>query len=106
MGDEGVEAGAESQRHDNDNDRQGGPERAGPMGARGDSATATAMASPAPMTTAATMPINPSPTVVTGPAPSARRTATSSAPAPSWRPIISPAMSRTAAAAMKPETAR
>jgi hypothetical protein len=59
--------------------RSGYTDRTGPIGASGDSPTATATASSDPVTTAPATPISPSQTAMAGPAPSARKTAPSSA---------------------------
>ena len=57
--------------------RSGYTGRTGPIGARGDSKTATATASSDPVTTAPTTPMSPSQMVIAGPAPSARKIAPS-----------------------------
>ena len=59
--------------------RSGYTGRTGPIGASGDSKTATATASSAPVTAAPATPTSPSQMVIAGPAPSARKIAPSAA---------------------------
>lgn len=59
--------------------RSGYTGRTGPIGASGDSKTASATASSDPVTTAPTTPMSPSQMVIAGPAPSARKIAPSAA---------------------------
>ena len=78
--------------------------RAGPMGAKGDSATAISRATTDPTTTAPRTPSRPSAMVTAGLAPRARSTPMSSASAPSRLPMAWPATSKAAKPAIAPNT--
>jgi hypothetical protein len=82
----------------------GSTSRIGPSSVKGEISRATAAASRAPSTTAPSRPSVASAVALTESAPSARRMSTSALSAQSRRAMVSPPISRTARAAIRPKT--